>query len=33
MKIRNMEEEHSFIRMEIDMMGFGLMGCHREKEE
>ena len=32
-RIRNTAEVRSFIKMEIDMMGTGLMACHKEKAE
>lgn len=32
-RIRNTAEVRSFIKMEIDMMGTGLMVCHKEKAE
>ena len=32
-RIRNTAEVLSFIKMEIDMMGTGLMACHKERAE
>ena len=33
MRIESMEEEHSSIKMEIDMMDIGSVACPKEKEE